>query len=253
MSDVAMVLPPSSQPGTTTSQLLSNGPTSVVNDSCDVTGAAILDGFVGISERDIDPVDFNQGSDLPCDQGTFLFTIAIYSGCSMGTCNCVHFIGDSPCQLKPCRVAGFLFGHSALPTITESDREFLWNGLVNGFDIVDAECPSSYMCQNYDSITSAPAYEEMSKLLTTELESHKVILSDDQPTCVHSLEAVWKTNGKLRPITDCSRPDGACINNYMQTTFSPFRITQWTRQFKFFSPRTTWLLSISLQPIVRSV
>ena len=31
-----------------------------------------------------------------------------------------------------------------------------------------------------------------------------------------------KANGKLRPITDCSRPDDSAINNYMQATFVPF-------------------------------
>ena len=31
-----------------------------------------------------------------------------------------------------------------------------------------------------------------------------------------------KSDGKLRPITDCSRPDGLSINNFMCTTFEPF-------------------------------
>ena len=51
---------------------------------------------------------------------------------------------------------------------------------------------------------------------------HKVTRIDTRPRCVHSLGAVWKSNGKLRPITDCSRPDGSSINNYMSTTFKSF-------------------------------
>ena len=39
------------------------------------------------------------------------------------------------------------------------------------------------------------------------------------PQCVHSLGAVKKSDGRLRPITDCSRPDGSSINNFMGTTF----------------------------------
>ena len=34
--------------------------------------------------------------------------------------------------------------------------------------------------------------------------------------------AVWKSSGSLRPITDCSRPDGLSINNFMTSTFKSF-------------------------------
>ena len=106
--------------------------------------------------------------------------------------------------------------------MSEEDRDYLWRGLVLGFDIVDPDCPASYHCENYDSITSDVFYEEMTRLLLDELAQGKVSISEDRPTCVHSLGAVTKSNGKLRPITDCSRPDGVAINNYMTTTFQSF-------------------------------
>ena len=62
----------------------------------------------------------------------------------------------------------------------------------------------------------------MSDLLSKELSEDKVSRVDSPPRCVHSLGAVVKSNGKLRPITDCSRPDGSAINNYMQSTFKSF-------------------------------
>ena len=62
----------------------------------------------------------------------------------------------------------------------------------------------------------------MTRLLTTELEEHKVTVTDTQSHCVHSLGDVWKLNGKLRPITDCSRPESSCINSFMESTFVSF-------------------------------
>ena len=87
---------------------------------------------------------------------------------------------------------------------------------------MDDYCPSSYICENYDSITGDEFYGEMSSVLKGELEAEKVSLSSYPPTCVHSFDAVKKSNGKLRPITDCSRPDNHSINNYMDSTFESF-------------------------------
>lgn len=42
------------------------------------------------------------------------------------------------------------------------------------------------------------------------------------PQCIHALGAVRKTNGNLRPITDCRRPLNHSINNHMESTFLPF-------------------------------
>ena len=149
-------------------------------------------------------------------------SVNVYQDCVDGVCGCVHSIGGFATDLKPCRAACFLFGPSALDTVSDHDRDYLWNGLVNGFSIVDNDCSSSYMCENYDSITCDKFYEEMTTLLQDELAAGKVTVSDTQPRCVHSLGAVTKSNGKLRPITDCSRPEGTSINNFMSTTFESF-------------------------------
>ena len=148
--------------------------------------------------------------------------IPIYTDCITGTCDCVHMIGGFPCQLKPCRAAQFLFGQSSLPSISQAHRDYLWSGFARGFAIVDEDCSSLYNCENYDSITSSEFYDEMSALLTEELSVNKVSFTPDQPLCVHSLGAVKKSNGKLRPITDCSRPEGTSINNFMKDTFESF-------------------------------
>ena len=148
--------------------------------------------------------------------------IPIYQNCLLGECDCVFMIGPSACQLKPCRAAQFLFGPSALQSIPESEREFLWTGFNRGFAIVDSDCPSNYFCENYDSILEEATHAEMSDLLLAEIKDGKVSVVTHTPVCVHSLGAVRKANGSLRPITDCSRPEGTSINNYMSSTFQSF-------------------------------
>ena len=148
--------------------------------------------------------------------------ISVHKACLEGVCDCRHFVGEFPSQLKPCRAAQFLFGPNALSTIPLSERDYLWHGLVNGFKIVDEDCETSYSCKNYDSIINGEFKEEMSTLLQSELQSHKVSRASSAPQCIHSLGAVRKSNGRLRPITDCSRPDGLAINNFMTSTFKSF-------------------------------
>ena len=140
----------------------------------------------------------------------------------MGTCTCSTTLGPVCTQLKPCRAAQFLFGPGALDSVSDFDREFLWSGLNKGFAIVDEDCPSSYFCENYDSIMEDATHAEMCTLLQQEIADGKVVEVPDKPLCVHSLGAVRKANGSLRPITDCSRPEGNSINNYMSTTFQTF-------------------------------
>ena len=62
-------------------------------------------------------------------------SIPIYDVCYAGNCSCVHLIGGFPSQLKPCRASPFLLGPSSLTSVSEDDGLFLWQGLVNGFNI----------------------------------------------------------------------------------------------------------------------
>ena len=106
--------------------------------------------------------------------------------------------------------------------MTDKRLFFLWDGLVNGFRIVDDDCVTSYVCDNYGSITSKEFKEEMSTLLRTEIDCDKLSVASVPPQCIHALGAVKKSDGRLRPITDCSRPDGLSIKNYMSLTFESF-------------------------------
>ena len=147
--------------------------------------------------------------------------IGITRECIDGFCACSNLIGGISSNLKPCRVAAFLFsGECTLPAVSVSK---IWDGLCDGFDVVDKDCEASYDCRNYSSITGSHFRSEMSTLLKEELSEGKVSFCKSKPQCIHSLGAVPKSDGRLRPITDCSMPEGLSINNFMLTTCREFK------------------------------
>ena len=147
--------------------------------------------------------------------------VEIFSDCIKGCCSCENVVGVTQCDLKPCRVGSFLFGGEC--SLPHEDVVKIWNGLCDGFKIVDVEFNSAYECENYLSITETKFKDEMSELLCKELREGKVSRCVDRPQCVHALGAVAKSDGKLRPITDCSLPEGRSVNNFMSSTCQEFR------------------------------
>ena len=103
-------------------------------------------------------------------------------------------------------------------------KDYLQFGIVNGFYIVNPDDEiGSYCCDNYTSVLKGPAFDFIDKLIIKELAEDKFLRVSDRPHCVHSLGAIPKGDGSFRPITDCKRPLGSSINNYMSdivTTFS---------------------------------
>ena len=90
------------------------------------------------------------------------------------------------------------------------------------FVIVDEVFSVAYFCPNYNSIMNPEFKAQITDNLASELKLGKVSLSKQKLRCVHALGAIRKSNGKLRPITDCKRPCGASINNYMDTMCQEF-------------------------------
>lgn len=102
-------------------------------------------------------------------------------------------------------------------------RSYLYNGILSGFQIIDQNAViSSYCCPNYKSVLVEPCHSVIDNLIRRELELGRYIVADCQPYCVHSLGAVPKKGGGFRPITDCRRPLGLSINNFMDETHQPF-------------------------------
>ena len=106
-----------------------------------------------------DPVVVRQ---LPCSEGGR--SIDVFQSCIDDKCVCSHFIGESLSQLRPCRIGNFLF--SGQCTLPSEDVMSIWNGIFDGFKIVDDVAIPSYECQNYKSILDKKFVGEMSSMLT---------------------------------------------------------------------------------------
>lgn len=145
----------------------------------------------------------------PTPKGT---TVDIFKSCYDGSCSCVHYVGGMLSQLKPCRFVVWIFGQGSI--VTDDDKT-LFAGIVDGFDLVSSDV-EPYECHNYTSVTDPPNNALMSEILTKELANGFVSLADTKPVCVHALGAVPKQGGGIRPITDCSRPQGCSVNDHMQ-------------------------------------
>ena len=92
----------------------------------------------------------------------------------------------------------------------------------------------------------------MDSTIKSELQEGKVSFVSDRPQCVHALGAIRKSNGKLRPITDCRRPEGRSINNYMTSTSKEFTFIKLDQVADYMSPGC-WFAVLDLKAAYRSV
>lgn len=135
--------------------------------------------------------------------------------------DCVHKLDGIDLQLNLCAFYRECFCNCAG---IDENAEYIFDGVLRGFRIVDrnASIPT-YNLQNYSSIRHGQFFHEMEKNVSDEVCSGKISISTQIPHCVHAIGAVEKKDGSLRPITDCKRPLGRSINNFMATTALPFQ------------------------------
>ena len=104
----------------------------------------------------------------------------------------------------------------------DADSLFVMDGIMHGFKLVDPGAEvGPYISDNYYSATVG-SREEMDVLIQSELAQGKLSVVHVKPECVHAMGAIRKPSGKIRNITDCSRPENLSINSYMEETFSSF-------------------------------
>ena len=90
------------------------------------------------------------------------------------------------------------------------DRNFLLDGLTNGFNIIDNDADlTPLVMSNYKSATGADVKEKVEKQIISELEAGNYIISKEPPTLISALGAIPKPDSdEIRIIHDCSRPTG---------------------------------------------
>lgn len=159
----------------------------------------------------------------------YWFSVKVYEGqylhvkheCLAGTCQCVYFLDYVPVMLRPCRLAALLLKYHLL----SGQDMFVLGGLCRGFKVVDGKINASYSRSNYKSILASSMNIQMSDNVRQELITGNISRVFNLPKCVHAMGAVVRPDGRLRAITDCSRPHNS-INSFMSETAKKFSFSR---------------------------
>lgn len=95
------------------------------------------------------------------------------------------------------------------------DREFILNGLQNGFDIDKDVDPIPVHCENHVSARpGSPLYDKAMKQILHEIGMGNYELVSDPPDIINPIGVIEKPDGGVRLIHDCSMPKGKSVNDY---------------------------------------
>ena len=96
------------------------------------------------------------------------------------------------------------------------DKEFILNGLRNGFDIIDIDAsPTKVHCDNHRSAQpGSPLYDRASKQILHEIGMGNYEVVSEPPDIISPLGVLEKPDGGVRLIHDCSMPPGRAVNDY---------------------------------------
>ena len=92
----------------------------------------------------------------------------------------------------------------------DEDKEFLHDGIINGFELIPADSTlSPAEMDNYSSSTKPDARDKVEQTLQEEIAEGNYVITSNRPTIVSALSAVPKAGSQeLRLIHDCSMPAG---------------------------------------------
>eukprot|EP00112_Aurelia_sp_Birch-Aquarium-sp1_P008872 Seg199.7 transcript_id=Seg199.7/GoldUCD/mRNA.D3Y31 product="hypothetical protein" protein_id=Seg199.7/GoldUCD/D3Y31 len=92
----------------------------------------------------------------------------------------------------------------------DQDKEFLLDGIINGFELIPADSPlSPAEMDNYSSSTKPEARDKVEQTLREEIAEGNYNITPTKPTIVSAISAVPKADSQeLRLIHDCSMPAG---------------------------------------------
>ena len=98
----------------------------------------------------------------------------------------------------------------------DPDFEFLSQGLIEGFNLVDENVmPMPVECNNYVSATDVSVREAVETQILNEIANNNYVICNKRPTIVSALGAIPKANSNdIRLIHDCSRPVGTGLNDF---------------------------------------
>lgn len=140
--------------------------------------------------------------------------------------------------------------------VCDPDIHFILNGIFYGFKVIDIDTDIiPYSCKNYSSCLVEGNFEKLKKLLRSEVDEQKLSIVDEKPFCVHSMGVIGKKGtAKIRPITDCSKPEGKSVNCYMETVQDKFHYVTVENIVSHMIEGKLWVMStVDLASAYRSV
>ena len=140
--------------------------------------------------------------------------VNVFDECAKGVCSCDWSLQGEKLQLKPCRFAYLVsLGTAQCRKVYEP----LVSNITDGFKIVDDTMNlvnMQYECENYKTVYDPLNNEKLDNIIRKELKEGNLKIVPEKPTCIHSMGAVPKPDGGIRPITDCSMPRDISVDNY---------------------------------------
>ena len=108
-----------------------------------------------------------------------------------------------------------------------TDKEFLLDGIHQGFRIIDKHSGSSIKPMHQQNHTSAYQHRaQVEKELLDQIQIGHYIIANRKPAVVSTMAAIPKEDGSVRLIHDGSRPIGAAMNDYSQPDTVKFQTLQ---------------------------
>ena len=116
------------------------------------------------------------------------------------------------------------------------DREFILNGIKNGFDIIDKNAtPLPVECNNHKSAQpGSPLYDQATAQVLKEIQMGHYEVVSEPPSIVSPMGVIPKPDGGVRLIHDCSLPKGQSVNDYCTS--------DWHQSFRGLMMRRPWSL-----------
>ena len=98
---------------------------------------------------------------------------------------------------------------------TDCDKQFIMDGITNGFHIVDPNVNlEEVVFNNHKSACEPSVRSEVENLIHQEISFGNYVVTTKKPMIVSALGTVKKSDGGLRLIHDCSLPVGKSLNSY---------------------------------------
>lgn len=99
----------------------------------------------------------------------------------------------------------------------DKDKDFLLDGITNGFQLLPASAPlKPAEMNNYSSAVNPLARSRVEATILEEVAAGNYVICPQKPTIVSAIGAVPKPDSlELRLIHDCSMPPGKGVNTYI--------------------------------------